>query len=116
MQILNILLISILMLIQIAYLITWINSDRLLILNISKLYLLLPAKILYILLAKEFAVKLHVQSQQQSNGDLIVRGVDENGETLFQFEIHVQQPWGTETTLSSSRKESILEGSFEDEN
>ena len=42
------------------------------------------------MLAKEFAVRLHVQSQQQSNGDLVIRGVDENGETIFQFEIQVQ--------------------------
>jgi hypothetical protein len=91
-------------------LIAWINSDRVLIISIAKLYLLLPAKILYIMLAKEFAVRLHVQSQQQSNGDLVIRGVDENGETIFQFEIHVQH--STHEMNSSYR--SILENSMEE--
>jgi hypothetical protein len=60
MQVLNLLLISVLMLVQIFYCIAWISSDRLLVLSIAKLYLLLPAKILYIMLAKVYAVRLHV--------------------------------------------------------
>ena len=102
--------ISVLTLIQISYFIAWINSDRVLILSIAKLYLLLPAKVLYIMLAKEFAVRLHVQSQQQSNGDLVIRGVDENGETIFQFEIHVQH---SAHEMTSSQR-SILEISMEE--
>ena len=62
------------------------------------------------MLAKEFAVRLHVQSQQQGNGDLVIRGVDENGETRFQFEIHVQH---SAHEMNSSYR-SILENSLEE--
>jgi len=85
MQGLNLLVITVLFLIQIGYCIAWIGSDRILIFNIIKLYMMLPAKVLYIIIAKEFAVRLHVQSQEQSNGDLLIRGVDENGGVLFSF-------------------------------
>jgi hypothetical protein len=57
MQGLNLLVITVLFVIQIGYCVAWIKSDRILIFNIIKLFLMLPAKVLYIVIAKEFAVR-----------------------------------------------------------
>lgn len=68
---------------QVGYVISWVYVSKILSLSLVKLYLQYPIKILFIVIAREFGQKMHVQSSVLSTGALVVRGLGSNGVIIF---------------------------------